>query len=172
YKRLRDVADSVARLRDQAKPLGAKLGAVVWQLPSMLTRDTSRLRSFLSSLAAWPTRHAIEFRHRTWFEDEVAAMLRASGVAVCLGDAPDFPMWDETTTDFVYARLHGHTRKYASRYSAASLRRWSDRCRAWTREGRDVYVFFDNDAEGHAVQNALALEALLRGGGLEIAVSP
>ena len=81
---------------------------------------------------------------------------------MCLSDAPDFPLWREVTADFVYVRLHGHTRKYRSRYSAAHLRRWAADARTWARAGRDVYVFFDNDAEGAAVRDALALRALLR----------
>src|SRR5262249_20839700 len=125
YKRLRDCAESIIRLRDQASHLGDKLAAVVWQLPSNFAIDLGRLDDFLGALQRWRTRHAIELRHRSWFVQEVAARLRTAGVAVCLGDAPDFPMWREVTADFVYVRLHGHTRKYASSYSAASLQRWA-----------------------------------------------
>src|SRR6185295_17855555 len=117
---------SIARLRGQASHLGDKLAAVVWQLPSNFAVDRERLGGFLRALRCWRVRHAIELRHRSWFIPDVAAQLRDAGVAVCLGDAPDFPMWREVTADFVYVRLHGHTRKYASSYSAASLRRWAD----------------------------------------------
>jgi uncharacterized protein YecE (DUF72 family) len=91
----------------------------------------------------------------------VADRLRRAGVAVAMGDAPDFPMWREVTTDLVYARLHGHTRKYASRYAPAHLRRWAKETRRWVAEGRDVHIYFDNDAEGHAVSNAVSLRAAL-----------
>jgi len=161
YKRLRDCADSVIRLRDQSAPLGASLAAVVWQLPSNFELDLARLEDFLGALREWPTRHALELRHRSWFVPAVADRLRAANVAVCLGDAPDFPMWREVTADFVYVRLHGHTRKYASSYSASSLRRWADDALRWAAAGRDVYIHLDNDAEGHAVRNARALRALL-----------
>jgi uncharacterized protein YecE (DUF72 family) len=163
YKRLRDCADSVARLRDQASALGDKLAAVVWQLPSTFQRDDARLDDFLRALRAWPVSHALELRHRSWFTDEVAARMRAANVAVCMGDAPDFPMWREVTSDLVYVRLHGHTRKYASSYSAASLKAWAADIERWLAEGRDVQIYFDNDAEGHAVRNAIALRALLDG---------
>ena len=82
-------------------------------------------------------------------------------MSVCLSDAPDFPMWREVTTDLIYVRLHGHTRKYASSYSAASLRRWAADVERWLSDGREVHVYFDNDAEGPAVRNARALQALL-----------
>jgi uncharacterized protein YecE (DUF72 family) len=183
YKRLRDAGASIARLRDQARGLGDKLAAVVWQLPSRfaidspqrfallrapaepgLSIDLPRLDDFLGALEAWPdVRHALELRHRSWFVPEVADRLRAARVAVCLSDAPDFPMWREVTTDLVYVRLHGHTRKYASQYSAASLARWAADVRGWVGEGRDVHVYFDNDGEGHAVHDALTLRALVDG---------
>ena len=165
YKRLRDCRDSVERLRDQASGLGDKLAAVVWQLPSNFARNDERLDDFARALEAWPTaRHALELRHRSWFVPEVAARLRAAQISVCLSDAPDFPLWREVTTDLVYVRLHGHTRKYASSYSGASLRRWRDAAAAWIAEGRDVHVYFDNDAEGAAVHNARALRDLIEQG--------
>lgn len=164
YKRLRDAADSILRLRDQARGLGDKLAAVVWQLPARFGVDVPRLEDFLRALEGWPdARHALELRHRTWFVPAVAERLRAARVAVCLSDAPDFPMWREVTTDLVYVRLHGHTRKYASQYSAASLARWAEATRRWVAEGRDVHVYFDNDGEGHAVHDALMLRALVDG---------
>jgi uncharacterized protein YecE (DUF72 family) len=161
YKRLADCGDSVRRLRDQARGLGDKLAVVVWQLPANFRRDDARLADFLRALRLWRgTRHAIELRHASWFDEQVRARLEAANVASCLSDAPDFPMWEAVTTDLVYVRLHGHTRKYASSYSGASLARWAERAHAWAREGRDVHVYFDNDAEGAAVRNALSLHAL------------
>jgi uncharacterized protein YecE (DUF72 family) len=162
YKRLRACRDSIALLRDQASGLGDKLGAVVWQLPATFGLDLARLDDFLDALSTWPAvRHAIEFRNRTWFVDGVAGRLREVRVAVCMSDAPDFPLWREVTTDLVYVRLHGHTRKYASSYSAASLRRWARDAERWLDEGRDVHVYLDNDAEGAAVHNARALAAIV-----------
>jgi uncharacterized protein YecE (DUF72 family) len=164
YKRLEDCEDSIIRLRDQVRPLREKLAAVVWQLPSNFTANLERLEDFMRALRAWPTvRHALELRHRSWFTKECARALRAANVAVCMGDAPDFPMWREVTTDLVYVRLHGHTRKYASRYSEQSLRMWAGDAKRWLAEGRDVHVYFDNDAEGHAVRNALRFQELVVG---------
>lgn len=162
YKRLRECDESIARLRDQARPLGEKLAAVVWQLPSHFECDLDRLDRFLTALSAWPgARHALELRHRSWFQPEVARLLADAQVAACLSDAPDFPLWRELTADFVYVRLHGHTRKYASSYSERSLATWAADVRRWVGEGRDVYVYFDNDAEGHAVRNARRLIELV-----------
>jgi uncharacterized protein YecE (DUF72 family) len=162
YRRLSDCGDSVRRLREQASGLGDKLAVVVWQLPASFKRDLDRLDDFLDVLAQWPeTRHAIEMRHASWFVDDVRARLREAHVASCLSDAPDFPMWDAVTTDLVYVRLHGHTRKYASSYRAASLARWAARAKGWATEGRAVYIYLDNDAEGAAIANAVSLTTLL-----------
>ena len=164
YKQLRDVGASVDRVLAQAQPLGHKLAAVVWQLPARVRLDLDRLDGFLAELGRHrEVRHALELRHRSWFVPEVAERLRRARVASCLSDAPDFPMWDEVTTDLVYVRLHGHTRKYASSYSLASLRRWASCTHRWLDEGRDVHVYLDNDAEGHAVRNARTLLQIVDG---------
>jgi uncharacterized protein YecE (DUF72 family) len=158
FRRLGECTDSVIRLRDQARPLGRKLLAVLWQLPARFACDLRRLDGFLDAIEHWPeVRHVFEPRHKTWFVPAVAERLADANVAVCLSDAPDFPMWRAVTTDLVYIRLHGHTRKYASSYRRATLRAWAHDMARWIAEGRDVHAYLDNDAEGHAVPNALAL---------------
>jgi uncharacterized protein YecE (DUF72 family) len=162
YLRLSNCGDPVRRLRDQAGGLGEKLAVVIWQLPAAFARDLGRLDEFLGVLGSWPeTRHALELRHPSWFTEDVAARLAAARVASCLSDAPDFPMWGAVTTDLVYVRLHGHTRKYASSYARRTLAAWAARARAWAREGRDVHIYFDNDAEGAALPNASTLTRML-----------
>ena len=162
YKRLREVRESIERLRAPALGLGNKLAAVVWQLPADFHCDLDRLRGFLPELARWPeARHALELRHRSWFTPAVAELLGEARVAVVLSDAPDFPMWRAITTDMVYLRLHGHVRKYASRYHAAHLRRWAADIARWRDEGRTVHCYFDNDAEGAAPRDARRLIELV-----------
>lgn len=162
-KKLLDPEEPVIRCRDAALPLGKRLAAVVWQLPAFFKKNIERLEKFLQALWHWnSTRHAIEFRHKTWFDDEVAECLANYAVAVCMSDAPDWPIWDRLTTDFVYIRLHGHTRKYASNYSKQSLGNWASRIGSWLTENRDVHVYFDNDAEGAAPKNALTLLEMMR----------
>ncbi len=68
-----------------------------------------------------------------------------------------FPLFEDVTSDFVYVRLHGETELYTSGYDPASLDRWARRSGGWRRGGRDVYVYFDNDAQVHAPFDALAL---------------
>lgn len=122
-KKLSDPAASIRRERDRARGLGDKLAVVVWQLPRSFRRNLDRLEQFAHALRHWRTaRHALEFRHDSWFNDEVAACLRAHRLAVCQSDAAEWPLWDAITTDLVYVRLHGHTRTYVSSYGPAALR--------------------------------------------------
>jgi uncharacterized protein YecE (DUF72 family) len=162
-KKLIDVEEPVIRCRDATSPLGNRLAAVVWQLPAAFKKNVERLEKFLQTLRNWKsTRHAIEFRYKTWLDDEIAECLTKHAVAVCMSDAPDWPTWERITTDLVYIRLHGHTRKYASSYSNPALNKWATRIRGWLNENRTVHVYFDNDAEGAAPKNALTLLEMLR----------
>lgn len=158
-KKLIDADETVATSRDNMRPLEKKLAVVVWQLPSRFARNVERLESFVRTLSRkWTSvRHSIEFRDASWFTDDVADLMGKHRLAVCQSDAADWPLWDAVTTDLVYVRLHGHTRTYASSYSSGSLDAWARKIRRWTREGRDVHVYFDNDAEGAAPYDALDL---------------
>ena len=161
-KKLSDPLPAIRLERDRAKGLGNKLAAVVWQLPERFHKNLERLEGFARALNSWRSvRHAIEFRHGSWFDKEVAECLQAHRLAVCQSDAADWPLWDAVTADMVYVRLHGHAVTYASDYSARELRVWARRIRRWLKDGRDVHVYFDNDAFGAAPRNALELIALL-----------
>jgi uncharacterized protein YecE (DUF72 family) len=163
-KKLREPRPTITLERERASALGRKLAAVLWQLPANLHKDLEKLEGFAGALARWRSaRHAIEFRHSSWFDDEVADVLRKHRLAVCQSDAADWPLWDAVTADLVYVRLHGHTQTYASSYSEAQLDDWAHRVRLWRGEGRDAHVYFDNDAFGHAPRNARGLLARLAG---------
>lgn len=161
--RLSDARAALARQRKNAALLGPKLGAVLWQLPPGLKADHDRLGDFLGALADWPeTRHAIEFRHRSWFTDATEQFLEAAGVANCVSDAGRWPRWDAVTAPLVYVRLHGRPQTYVSGYERAGLEPWRERIVAWSAQGREVLVYFDNDTEGAAFGDAETLVALCR----------
>jgi uncharacterized protein YecE (DUF72 family) len=135
---------------------------VLWQLPHDLHRNLAKLEGLVRALKRRRSvRHAIEFRHPSWFDDEVTACLQKHRLAVCQSDAADWPMWNVVTTDLVYVRLHGQAATYSSGYSESELRSWARRVRRWQREGRDVHVYFDNGALGHAPRNASRLIELI-----------
>ncbi len=160
--RLKDTGETLENLKDSFAPLGDKLAAVLWQLPPNLEKDADLLRAFAGALAAWPEApHVLEFRHRSWFDRETAAILEAHGLANCLSDAGRWPLWDAVTAGLVYVRLHGHERTYASEYGDEGLKPWAERIAGWLAEGRRVHVYFDNDAEGAAPYDAMRLMAML-----------
>jgi uncharacterized protein YecE (DUF72 family) len=162
-RKLREPLAPIRLERSRAAGLGEKLAVVLWQLPRNFRCNLERLEAFARALRAWRrVRHTIEFRHPSWFTDEVAACLGAHRIAVCQSDAADWPLWDAVTTDLIYVRLHGHAVTYASGYTQPALRAWAGKVRRWLREGRDVHVYFDNDAWGHAPRDALRLLTLLR----------
>jgi len=162
-RKLVNSAESVSLERERAAHLGGKLAVVVWQLPRGLKKDAERLKGFAAVLNGWhDTRHAIEFRNPTWFDDEIAALMEEYGLAVCMSDAADWPMWDRVTTDLIYIRLHGHSRTYASAYDQLQLQFWAGRIESWLAAGREVHVYFDNDAEGAAPYDALRLITLIK----------
>jgi uncharacterized protein YecE (DUF72 family) len=106
-------------------------------------------------------RHAFEVRHPTYFQPEFYDMLRRHRCAFVVADtAGTFSYAEEITAPFVYVRLHGSRKLYGSAYTAAELEAWAARLRRWAgpdRGGRDVYVYFDNDARAYAPRDALAL---------------
>jgi len=157
-RKLTGAREAVRIERSHARALGPRLAAVLWQLPATFHAHYERLEPFLRALSSWRSvRHAVEFRHPSWFNSTTAALLAGHGVAVCQSDSADWPLWDAVTADMIYVRLHGHTRTYASAYRRSTLERWAQRIGRWNAEGRDVHVYFDNDAEGAAPGNALTL---------------
>ena len=159
-KRLDDVGEPLANLLARVRALGPKLGPLLFQLSPSFRVDVPRLHAFLRSLPR-DLRATFEFRHQSWFCDEVYAALEEAGAAVTISDTPRYPCVVHTTADFVYVRLHGHERLYASNYTAEQLTEWAGHARPWLSDGRDVFVYFDNDAEGHAPRNARELRGLV-----------
>ncbi len=189
------LASGVLRLEE-------KLGPVVWQLAENFAFDEERVAAFLALLPrdtedaarlagkhdarvqgrSWTRierrrrmRHAIEVRNETFFVPEFVRLARRTGTAVVVSDAADWPRTEEVTAGYLYLRLHGSEKTYASRYSDAALDRWAERIRLWRagrqprdaetitdrkpprRETRDVYVYFDNDQQAHAPADARRL---------------
>jgi uncharacterized protein YecE (DUF72 family) len=156
-KRLTDMESGVGRFYERIEPLvdSGKLGPVLWQLPENFHRNDERLASALEHLAAG--RHCFEFRHASWFADEVYALLRKRGVALVIGDSPKRPFQTcELTADWTFVRFHHGHRGRNGNYSERELEEWRRRIAAW-RARVDVYAYFNNDWEGYAVKNALWL---------------
>jgi uncharacterized protein YecE (DUF72 family) len=165
-KKLRDPRDPLRRILERARHLGPTLGPVLFQLPGFLTASLPRLDAFLLAMTRQryvrPLRAALEVRHASWLEPPVLRRLRDANVALCFHDWREQPVTEPVTADFVYVRRHGTSpRRYHGAYTEAMLRADAGQVRAWLRAGLDVYVYFNNDFEGHAWRNALRLKKLL-----------
>lgn len=115
-------------------------------------------RGINDPVADAPLRHALEVRSHTFDTPEFFDILRRHGVASVVADtAGKWPQLWEQTADFAYVRLHGESELYTSGYDDESLERWEGHVRGWLGEGRDVYVYFDNDAKVRAPYDAMAL---------------
>lgn len=210
--RLRGVEQALANfLASGVFNLREKLGPFLWQLPPSSRFDAEALEAFFALLPrdgetamrlarrrdarmrgrarlaidpAQPFRHALEVRHESFVDAAFVRLLRRHGVAVVVADtAGRWPYFEDVTADFVYLRLHGDKKLYASGYSPAALNRWAARIRAWSQGGeladarkiaalapprrrtRDVYCFFDNDTkvkapfDAHGLMQRLGLVA-------------
>jgi uncharacterized protein YecE (DUF72 family) len=162
-KRLSDMGLGLQRFYMCIRPLveSPKLGPILWQLPPNFQRDDERL---VNALAALPTteRHAFEFRHESWFRDDVYALLREHRVALVIGDRPEVHSFQshELTTDFTFVRFHSGARGQRGNYSESELEEWAQRFENWS-EDAAIYAYFNNDWEGFAPQNALWLKRRL-----------
>jgi uncharacterized protein YecE (DUF72 family) len=104
-----------------------------------------------------PGRHAVEFRHPSWFTADVYALLRARGAALAIADDPELPFQRrELTAAWTYVRLHRGGRGKSGRYTPAELATWRRRIAAW-RARTEVLAYFNNDSGAFAVDNASAL---------------
>ena len=156
-KKLKDPADSLRRFFRNAGGLGEKLGPVLFQLPPGWKVNAGRLEDFLEAL---PKKHkyVFEFRNETWYTDAIFELLRKHNCAFCIYELGGHITPTEVTAGFVYIRLHGPGARYQGSYSAKTLGQWLERCKKWMKQGREVFIYFDNDQEGFAAFNAKTLQ--------------
>lgn len=161
-RKLREPEEWIGRISRCWAELGDKAGVLIVQLPPDMERDDARLDYFLASLPDG-IKTAVEFRHASWETDDVYRLLERHGAAYTVMSGAHLPCNLKATAPFVYLRMHGpdHDHLYAGSYSDADLEWWAQRIREWQSSAKDVYVYFNNDGEGHAVRNALTLRALV-----------
>jgi uncharacterized protein YecE (DUF72 family) len=139
--KLRDAGDMVSSLFEVASCLGPRLGPVLFQLPPFLQRDLVLLRDFLSNLPQG-LRAAFEFRHRSWFEDDVYAALREGNAALCAGDVDD----EAKSPPLVPTADWGYLRLRRAEYTEGAIAAWADQIRA--QPWQEAYAFFKHETQG------------------------
>jgi len=154
YRQLRNPADTLPLFFDRARPLGDRLGPILFQTPPWLKRDDDRLAGFLASLPR-DVRCALEVRNQSWYVHDVLELLRTAGVSIVHAEGEKAPSPVETlgtTAPFAYARL-----RKREGYTDDEVDAWSERLRPMLEAGKDVYAYFRHDDTG---ANALSAERL------------
>lgn len=160
-KRLKDSKEPLDRLYNAVEGLKEKLGPILLQLPPNLSFDQDLFKNFCKNLDS-SYRHVLEIRHPSWIHEQGFQILEENNMAFCLADtAGRYPYHEAVTADFLYIRLHGSKKLYASKYSERELQEWAQKIKDWDME---TYLYFDNDYHGYAVRNAKRLKEILMGG--------
>jgi uncharacterized protein YecE (DUF72 family) len=160
-KKLKSPEDALENFLPLVEKLRKKLGPILFQLPPRWRVNPERLSDFLQAL---PRRHryAFELRDPSWHTPEVYKILRRHNAAFCIYELAGYQSPFEITADFAYVRLHGpDEHSYAGSYTRGALKKWAAQLKTWREEGKDSYVYFDNDQNAFAAKNAHELSKLM-----------
>jgi uncharacterized protein YecE (DUF72 family) len=158
-KRLVNVDQELDLFMQRARHLGTKLGPVLFQLPPTQQQDLPRLDAFLRLLSS-SQRWVLEFRHPSWHSRAVYQLLSGHQVALCIPVGGGLEPDRITTAPFTYIRMH-RGQEPAGGFTPGELRAWAAQIRSLTAAGKEVYLYFNNDWEGFAIRDAVALQRLL-----------
>lgn len=165
-KKLKDFEQATKNFFDNIKPLKEKLGIVLWQLPENFHCDIEKLNKFCLFLKQNKLSknicQAFEFRHQSWFNNEVYKILKKYNFTLCISHSKFWPYKEIATANYLYLRFHGPKDLYASKYSKNDLRVWAKKIKKWLKNKKDVYIYFNNDVEAMAIENALELKKILK----------
>ena len=142
---------------DRIRAVKAHTGVILWQLPPMLHIDLPRLEDFLHQLKKYRYRHAVEFRHPSWYEDQTFDLLKTYKVAHVALSTLKMPQVRIATADIAYIRFHGLEGGFAHDYTRTELEPWAKFCREQAEAGCTVFAYFNNDGNVRAPQNATML---------------
>jgi len=158
-KRFKDTKKLVGEFCQFADVLGDRMGCFLFQLPPGFHYTAARLRAIASQLEP-RYRNAVEFRHRSWWNETVLRVFRDAGLIFCSVSAPGLPDDVIRTAEAIYVRLHGAQQWYRHDYSDAELEAWAEKIRA--SRAKEVWAYFNNDFKGCAFRNAQTLKQMLR----------
>ena len=153
FRRLKDSAYPTRLMLERVSPLEDQLGAVIFRMPEDMKKDIQRLETFLKDLPA-DTPAVFDFRHTTWFDDDVFALLRRHNRVLCVSDMEELPVSSKIvkTADWGYVRLR------RVKYSKSELKKWIDRIQA--QDWKNTFVFFKHEDEGTGPKLAAQFVAL------------
>lgn len=150
---------------ENASGLSEKLKVILFQLPPYWNKNIARLKGlgeYMSNQNIIPgVRCALEIRNSSWLSEDVFVTLRDYNIALAFADWPELPVSEPVTSGFIYIRRHGPSSLYASSYNRKELLALSKEIKAFLKEGKDVFVYFNNDAMAWAVKNAIELRGII-----------
>jgi uncharacterized protein YecE (DUF72 family) len=162
-KRLHEVDDDLTRFLESIRDLRSKLCLLLWQMPPSFKYDTDdskdKLTEFIQRLPQ-DIKHVVEFRHKSWFNNDLYALLNRYNIGFVINDSNRWSAAEAITGDIAYIRFHGPTQLYASLYDMQALTVWADKIQMWLKQ-YNVYVYFNNDFGGRAIQNSVELRDLV-----------
>lgn len=159
-KRLNKAKDSVNLFMSRTKLLKQNLGPILYQLPPRWKANPERLEDFVKNLSKRYV-NVFEFRDTSWFNDEIYAILKKKKLNFCIYSMPGVNCPNIVTGPVVYIRMHGGSVLYGSNYADSELKDLAKQIKGFLRKKLTVYVYFNNDAYGYAVKNALRLKKML-----------
>ena len=160
-KTLHNIEDELRSFLSSIEALDEKLALILWQFPAGQRADDLKERffEFVSMLPQAP-RHVFEFRHASWFADDLYAQLNQHNAGFVINDSPRITSREVNTAGLMYVRFHGPGKLYDSSYSGEELESWAERIRPRLSDN-DVYLFFNNTMSGQALENARQMRDLL-----------
>lgn len=170
-KRLKEVKEAWKTFLENALILKEKLGPILFQFPPSFKateENIKRLEGFLKFITdykiqniKYKIRFALEFRHKSWCNKKIYNLLKKYKVAWVIADSSRYPRADAVTADFIYIRLHGPGAIFSSKYTKKELISLAQKIKKWQKEGKGIFLYFNNDFSGFAIENAKELLKLL-----------
>lgn len=154
FSKLRDCGDTMRYFCQVIADLESKLGPVLFQLPGVFKKDTERLAAFLEEVPSG-LRGAFEFRHPSWFDEEVFALLKSKNIALCIAESADL------TTPFVATADYGYLRLRREDYTDVDMTRWAQAIKEKGSVWSDVFVYLKHEESGMGPRLATQLGGLL-----------
>jgi uncharacterized protein YecE (DUF72 family) len=154
FAKLQNCSDSLKFFFGAIQGLEDKLGPILFQLPPFFRKDAGVLQAFLAQLPDG-IRAAFEFRHKSWFDDEIFSSLRMHNAALCIAESADLNTPIEATANFGYLRLRRED------YGPEDIARWSETLRSHASNWSDAFVYFKHEEQGMGPKLATQLIELL-----------
>jgi uncharacterized protein YecE (DUF72 family) len=164
FKKLRDPAEGMQVYFNVFDAMEERLGPILVQLPGHLTFDEGVAKAFYQLLATTYKQYdfSLEVRHTSWFSRQSLSLMQEYGIGLVIAHSgKHFPYKEAVTAPHIYLRFHGPGDLYASKYTTVSLRAYARKCNRWLSEGHNLWIFFNNDVHGYALENARKLKELI-----------